>query len=207
MKIIFYGSRGSTHVKNKLHKKIVGTIVVCKGVKIYIDCGFNKKIDANSIIIITKAIYIKHICDDIPYSQIYTTKSIANELELKNVNKFTCGVPIKLMDVDIFPIRTIYKLGHETIGIQIGNVFIAHWIKKIPNFKYWLPHIKYYIGNGSRWKTICRQIKYIPKGIRCYFTNCGSDIIRDHKNYVRLLDNPTIHKIVHDGLVLDTNSL
>jgi hypothetical protein len=201
MKIIFYGSRGSTHIKSKLHKKLVGTIVICNKTKIYIDCGFNKRISENSIIIITKPISIKSSYD-LPYSQMYTTKSIANEIGLKHVNILTCGQYIKLLGIEILPIRTIYRIGHETIGVQIGNVFIAHWVKKVPNFKYWLPYVKYYIGDGSRWKSIVRQIKNISKragGIRCYFTNCGSDIICNHKYYSELMD---LHKIVHDGFEL-----
>lgn len=205
MKIIFYGTRGYTKVKSKLHRKLLGTIISISGYKIYIDCGFNKNLSSKSVIIITKAIPLEVKCDK---SKIYTTKSIAKDLRLDGVNIITCGHILKLFNcIRILPIHVIYRLGYEAIGIRIDDIFISHWTTKIPNFNYWLDGLKYYVGNGTRFvkckkyqSSIISQFRQMEhKNIKSIFTNCGSDVIRNHKNYANLIEPG---KIAYDGMVL-----
>lgn len=206
MLIKFRGTRGSTHVKNKLHKKRTGTIVIIGKVKLYIDCGFSRKHGSNSAIILTKMQSSAKSLLDNKFANVYTTKSIARELDLKVMREFVCGHKINILGIDVYPIRTIYKLDCDGIGLIIDNVFIGHRIKKVPNLKYWLADVKYYIGDGSSFESITSQIKRIRNSsirVKCWFTNCGPDVIHNHKNYSNLIDYNGI--ICHDGLIISAS--
>lgn len=197
MQVKFYGTRGNTHVKNKYHKKICGTVISIiatatkKTIKLYIDCGYNKQLNDNAAIILTKIPYKME--NKFESNRIYATKTIARELKLTNNVEYIPGQKINILGINVLPIHTIYKLDYGGIGLIINNLFISHCIRKVPNIKYWCSDIKYYIGDGSSFKSILSQIKRIretlSKNIQCWFTNCGADIIRNHKVYSNLIND------------------
>jgi hypothetical protein len=199
-RVKFYGTRGHTSTKSKFHKKRTGTMIKINRTHLYIDCGINKKLKHNSAIILTKSPSI--LVHSINCS-IYTTKQIAQDIGIKNVHEiFTCGQKINILGIDVLPIRTAYGFDRSGIGLLIDNIFISHKAKKVPNIDYWLSGIKYYIGDGSSFKSIISQIKSLKKHnikCQCWFTNCGSDVILNHKNYSKLIDRDG--KICIDKLI------
>ena len=204
MRIIFYGTRGSTRTRSRHHKRKTGTLIkISDGSKIYIDCGFNKK-DAAAIIITDRSVRSR-IDPENNQSPLWTTKSIANDIGLKTANLFVCGQDTKMCGIVILPIHVIYRFGYETIGIRIGKLFVVHHVKKIPNLRFWLSGIRYYVGDGSRFtehkkrtsSSMTSQVRWWSRVVRCWFTNCGTEVVRNYKHYSLMLDN---NKIAHDGM-------
>jgi hypothetical protein len=208
--IKFLGTRGRTRTRSRYHFRKVATLIIAGNERIFIGYNPNPKKYKITTILIPDAHYAGSIKHDISSCEVYSPDFGYTK------NKFNIfSGKFKVGNVIITPIRVRYLPGSNTYGFKIQymnkSIFISHELMKIPNIKHNMKDIDLFIGDASSYNkdvimargrkstyghsSMVRQQNMV-NNIRTIFTNCSSDVIRNHKLYSALIES-----IAYDGMV------